>query len=169
MHKQISLIRDIFIPKEMRYEMTAFEKYEYFRKLYNAGAHYILLNNVNVFGPFPRAIVPWDISEAQKTAIYNPEVTKVLAWINKEIIINLGVMTEKTLYVKIRIATGMLDKCNILKDFKILFHDNMARNLQIEHTEIIMSDLPFQGRKRKGDSYSPLPTIRLMSVTSLRD
>ena len=142
MYKHVSLIDECFIPLNLKDETTA-KKYSYFSNLYNSGAKYILLNNIKVFGPFSKANLPWDISETQKIAIYNPEVTKVLNWIKTRIVINLSNMDYKTLDVLIRIATGMLNKCSIPKEVQILFHDNMVRNLQKEYYAIISSDLPF--------------------------
>lgn len=142
MPKHISLINEIFLNKENK-DVTLLKKYLYLKKIYDKGATYILLNNVDVFGPFPRATVPWDISEAQKIATYNSEVTEVLNWVNSRIVINLGVMTYKTLDVLIRIATGMLNKCDIPKSVQIMFHDNMTRNLHKEYDDIVVSELPF--------------------------
>lgn len=142
MHKQVTLINETFLPTESKAESAA-SKYEVFKRMYDEGYTYILMNNVDVFGPFPAPEVPWDISETQKIAIYNQEVTKVLTWIKTRIIINLGCIDYKTLDVLIRIATGMLNKCNIPKEVQIMFHDNMVENLKKEHESIVLSDLPF--------------------------
>ena len=144
MHKQLTLISSYFLPERLK-EATTAKKYEYLNNMYKKGQEYILLNNTSVFGPYPRPEVSWDISEVEKIAIYNPEVTKVLNWIKTKIVINLGSIDYKTLDVLIRIATGMLNKCNIPKTVQIMFHDNMVANLRKEHQEIILSDLPFQG------------------------
>jgi hypothetical protein len=107
------------------------------------GSDFILLNNTSVFGPFPVPSVVYDISEEQKLAIYNPEVTKVLNWVNSRIVINLSYLDYKTLDVLVRIATGMLNKLDIPSETKILFHNNMVGNLRREHSEIMNSQLPF--------------------------
>lgn len=142
MHNQIQLIDSFFLPSQLK-EGTVADQYDYLKKKYDSGCHYILLNNIRVFGPYPRSDVPWDISEAQKIAIYNSEVTKVLSWVNTNIVIKLGIIDYKTTGVLIRIATGMLNKCNIPKEIQIMFHDNMVKNLQAEQSEIILSGLPF--------------------------
>ena len=135
MPKRPMLINEQFLPDNLKQETIA-EKYRYFKKIYGEGANYILLNNVDVFGPFPEPEVLWDISEAQKIATYNQEVkTKIL--------INLSSIDDRTLDVLIRIATGMLNKCDIPKELQIMFHDNMVENLRIEHTRVVLSDLPF--------------------------
>ena len=142
MHKQVRLIDNFFIPKELE-EATTMEKYVYLNNLYKSGKHHILLNNARVFGPYPKPNVPWDISEVQKIATYNPEVTSVLNWINTNIVIQLSGITYKTKDVLVRIATGMLNKCDIPKEVQIMFHDNMVENLKVELEDIIQSDLPF--------------------------
>lgn len=142
MHSQLQLIDGFFLPKEYKNKTTA-EKYNYLKRKYDLGSSYILLNNVRVFGPYPRSEVPWDISEAQKIATYDPEVTKVLNWVNANIVIKLGTIDYKTTEVLIRIATGMLNKCNIPKSLQIMFHDNMVENLRSEYTNVVTSDLPF--------------------------
>lgn len=124
-------------------DLSLADKYRFMKRKYNAGDRFILFNNVNVFGPYPEPDVPWDISDAEKIAIYNPEVTVVLNWIKSNIIINLAEINYKTLDVLVRIATGMLNKCNIPKDIQIMFHDNMVGNLKTEHNKIMLSDLPF--------------------------
>lgn len=142
MDKLSTLINDFFLPSIVK-EGPLSSKYAYFKQLYDCGNKHILLNNVDVFGPYPSSELPWDISEAQKIATYNPEVTKVLNWIKTRIIINLGCIDYKTLDVLIRIATGMLNKCNIPQEIQIMFHDNMVENLREEHTRIVLSELPF--------------------------
>lgn len=142
MLSQMQLIDDFFLPSELKGKTTE-EKYTYLRKKYNSGSRYILLNNSKVFGPYPKPDVPWDISEAQKIATYNSEVTKVLNWVNVNVVIKLDIIDYKTMGVLIRIATGMLNKCNIPKEIQIMFHDNMVKNLQTEYNNVILSTLPF--------------------------
>lgn len=119
------------------------EQYEYLRNEYNNGAYHLLLNNIEIFGPFPQPEVPWDISEVQKIATYNKEVTKVLTWLKVNVIVKLVDLDYRTLNVLIRIATGMLNKCNIPKEVQIMFHDNMVESLNSEYSKIVTSDLPF--------------------------
>lgn len=138
MHKL--LFDEFYLPPDLRLATIA-DKYRYFSK---NSKDYMLLFNVEVFGPFPEGDVPWDISEAQKIAIYNPEVTKVLAWVKTNIIRKLGQIDYKTLDVLVRIATGMLNKCSTVpKEIKIMFHDNMVWNLRTTYYDIMASELPF--------------------------
>lgn len=142
MNNHVQLISELHIPKTRKHFCLA-DKYEYLNRMYKSGHQYILFNNISVFGPFPEPDVPWTISEAKKIAIYNTEVAQLLTWIKTRIIINLCHIDYKTLDVLIRIATGMLNKCDIPKDIKITFHDNMVRNLREEHKNIMLSTLPF--------------------------
>lgn len=142
MLKQIRLIDEVHIPSNLKESATA-EKYRYIKNMYDRGKTYVFLNNVSIFGPYPAPEVPWDISEAQKIATYNPEVIKVIRWVMNEIFNKSALFNYKTLNVLIRIATGMLNKCNIPKEIQIMFHDNMVDNLQIESNNVILSELPF--------------------------
>lgn len=73
----------------------------------------------------------------------------LLLWTNKEIFLKIP-ESVKTLEVKIRIATGMLNKIKYLsKDQKILLHNNLVNSTNWLKTEWIVfdyanhSDLPF--------------------------
>lgn len=139
-NKHPTLIDEFFVPDKNE---SLRDKYVSLKRLYDNGAKFILMNNTSVFGPFPKPEKAWDISELEKYAIYNPEVTKVLSWIKTRIVINLGCIEYKTLDVLIRIATGMLNKCNIPKEIQMTFHDNMVKNLVEEYNNCVLSTLPF--------------------------
>lgn len=142
MLNQSILINEWHLPIELR-NATIAQKYDWLKKEYVKGNTHIILNNTNVFGPYSQPEKQWDISEAQKVAIYNQEVAKVLAWVMTRIVINLSCIDYKTLGVLIRIATGMLNKCNISKELNEMFHCNMCANLTAEHTKCVLSVLPF--------------------------
>ena len=142
MHKQINLIDPQHIPHNMQ-DVSTVEKYEYLAQLYKEGKTHILLNNIRIFGPYPQPEVPWDISEAEKIVIYNKDVANVNKWLKNEIFNKSALFNYKTLDVLIRIATGMLNKCNIPKPLQIMFHDNMVENLRSEYNMIVDSSLPF--------------------------
>lgn len=142
MHKHIRLINEFFLPKEIR-DKPISDQYVYLKSLYSSGNNYFLLNNTNVFGPYPKPEVPWDISEVEKIVIYQKDVAKVNKWLLNEIFKQSALYNYKTLDVLIRIATGMLNKCNISKELQIMFHDNMVKNLTAEFGDISTSDLPF--------------------------
>lgn len=138
MHKL--LFDEGHLPRELR-AATYAEQYRYLNS--RKKDTWVLQNNIRVFEPLPDGDVPWDISEAAKIATYNPEVTSVLKWIKTNIIFDLAVLDYRTLGVLIRIATGMLNKCDIPIEYKIMYHDNMAWNLRNAHNDIVLSDLPF--------------------------
>ena len=142
MHKHIQLINKFYLPKEIR-DKPISDQYVYLKSLYSSGNNYFLLNNTNVFGPYPKPEVPWDISEVEKIVIYQEDVAKVNKWLLNEIFEQSALFNYKTLDVLIRIATGMLNKCNISKGLQIMFHDNMVRTLMDEYGNIRTSDLPF--------------------------
>lgn len=139
-NKQIRLIDETYI---RLHGLSIAEKYEYLQQLYKDGKRYFLLNNTRLFGPYPRPEVSWDISEAQKIVTYQQDVVRVNKWLLNEIFDKSALFNYKTLDVLIRIATGMLNNCNISKELQIMFHDNMVENLKAEHNRIVMSDLPF--------------------------
>lgn len=116
--------------------------------IYHNGGYWILQNNINVFGPYPKNDhVPWDISDIQKVAQSN-KLKDVLKWINTNIVLRLGKIdrgnvTLTTYGVLLRIATGMLNKTNIPPEYKTIFHANMVQNIKHELNEIIEESLPF--------------------------
>ena len=132
---------DFFIPTEVK-SLSLKEQYDYIAQ-YHKEHPDIPLDTADIFGPFPEPYVPWDISEEEKIVIYNKDVHKVLIWITNKIVVNLSRLDYKTLDVLIRIATGMLNKCDIPKEVQIMFHDNMVENLTTEHADILLSELPF--------------------------
>jgi len=132
---------DFFIPFEMK-DASLREKYDFLHD-FHIDHPEIPLVFTNVFGPFPPPCVPWDISEEEKVVIYNKNVNEVLKWITYNIVVNLSIINYKTLDVLIRIATGMLNKCDIPKELQIMLHDNMVENLRTEHSNTLTSDLPF--------------------------
>ena len=132
---------DFFIPTEVK-SLSLKEQYDYIAQ-YHKEHPDIPLDTADIFGPFPEPYVPWDISEEEKVVIYNKNVNEVLKWITYNIVVNLSIINYKTLDVLIRIATGMLNKCDIPKELQIMFHDNMVENLRTEHRNTLTSELPF--------------------------
>lgn len=63
------------------------------------------------------------------TYIEQDDVQDVLWWVCKNIICQLNIDNHITRDVKIRIATGMLNKTNIPQHVNIYYHDNMIRNI----------------------------------------
>ena len=87
--------------------------------------------------------------EDEPLYMLKPEVMRVLVWINKKI---LFVMCEKdcrleTIGVRIRIATGMLNKLAdnhiITKGTSLEYHKRLIENSYGVFLDIIAEDLPF--------------------------
>lgn len=80
----------------------------------------------------------------------NPLLRNWINWVNKNIILQLWCDEEKTTLVKLRIATGMLNKINederticISPIEKIQIHSNLTNNVLKEIKNIQLDDLPF--------------------------
>lgn len=80
----------------------------------------------------------------------NPLLRNWINWVNKNIILQLWCDEEQTTLVKLRIATGMLNKINederticISPIEKIQIHSNLTNNVLKEIKNIQLDDLPF--------------------------
>ena len=69
------------------------------------------------------------------------DVKKLIKWISENILKHCHKDSYVTRGVKLRIATGMLNKIDIPKDVKIHYHDNMVRNVYNLVADIY--ELPF--------------------------
>ena len=80
-----------------------------------------------------------------------PKSIYVLTWINKKILYELpntkGKVDDKYIWVRIRIATSMLNKLVedgiITKDMSIEYHRRLTSNVRKILSEITVEDLPF--------------------------
>ena len=127
------------------------KKYNNSKKCYDDGCSIPCLYYKNIFGPYPKnEKCPRDISYEENLTSTNKEVHNLILWIEKNIIINLGTIFDnnygfdyRTVNVYLRIATGMLNKINIPKEIKIMYHDNMVNNIHREIQLIADEELPF--------------------------
>lgn len=122
-------------------------QYKQIQSAYNSGCKFVLFNCDKVFGPFPKN-VPWDISELEEIVHKDEDVKKVLNWINVNICLRLGdvhdgSLSQSTIGVLTRIASSMLFKTNIPKDYKLMLHGNMTKNIRDEFFKLITESLPF--------------------------
>lgn len=74
----------------------------------------------------------------------NGELRNWLQWVNRNIVLNMGLDSHDTIMVKLRIATCMLNKLETIdKVEKIQIHSNLTRNVNYELSIIETEDLPF--------------------------
>lgn len=81
----------------------------------------------------------------------NPLLRNWINWVNRNIVLQLWRDEEQTTLVKLRIATGMLNKINederticISPIEKIQIHSNLTNNVLKEIKNIQLDDLPFK-------------------------
>lgn len=110
---------------------TTREKYEQLRNIYWA-YRYDIDNSSICVTPFNK-----------KLCIVNKDLRKWLNWVNKNIILNLGLDTELTTRIKLRIALNMLDKVNITKLEILQISINLKDNLNEEIYTMNIDELPF--------------------------
>lgn len=110
---------------------TTREKYEQLRKMYWAYRYDI--DNSSI------CVIPFN----KKLCIINKDLKKWLNWVNKNIILNLGLDTELTTRVKLRIALNMLDKVNMTKLEILQISINLKNNLNEELYTMNVDELPF--------------------------
>lgn len=86
-------------------------------------------------------------AEDEPLYILRPGALKFLNWVNKNILCKIMIDDSRTMNVKLRIATGMLNKLEnqgvIPKEYCILYHMRMVDTIKSIHTEIMLEDLPF--------------------------
>lgn len=76
--------------------------------------------------------------------MHNHELIVWLRWVNKNICQQILIDTYVTTDVKVRIATGMLNKIKSLTDMEgIQIHKNLVDNLKKLSIEIDLERLPF--------------------------
>lgn len=73
----------------------------------------------------------------------HPQLRKLIEWINYNIVRTIDIDNLKTINVKLRIATGMLNKIDLDQISKIEIHSNLTRNIHTEYYAILESELPF--------------------------
>ena len=101
----------------------------------------------NVWSQYRFEYVEWNslaISPFNKIkCLTNGELRNWLQWVNRNLILNLGLDSHSTSMVKLRIATSMLNKYSLDNIEKIEIHSNLTRNLHYELSIIETEDLPF--------------------------
>lgn len=122
-------------------DMKPSEVYNQLRIAYNQGVEGILLNT-RMF------CLESDKDDDILYEIWrNDSLKNIISWINKKITLSLGISDYRTIGVRMRIATGMLNKLvaegNLSKDLCIRIHDNFVKTINGEIAAINTEDLPF--------------------------
>lgn len=71
------------------------------------------------------------------------DLVNVTDWIEINIFSNMPTLTDSTIGVLTRIATGMLNKCNLPKDLIMQLHENLVNNINSAYRNKLFSELPF--------------------------
>lgn len=109
-------------PKELQYE--------WLRSTYTQD-RFLLINNVQLYLNFLDVVLNRDLRELN-------------VWINKNIVLQFGNMSEKTFDVRMRIATSMLNKCQSINDDKKReVHEHLIKRMTIEFYSVVNESLPF--------------------------
>lgn len=131
---------------------------EYFKTLANYDSYNVTLRDVYRFAYHVSSqyryliencsfcIAPFNLIKCTT----NSSLRNWIKWVNKNIILQLWCDEERTTLVKLRIATGMLNKINedertiyISPIEKIQIHSNLTNNVLKEIKNIQLNDLPF--------------------------
>lgn len=72
-----------------------------------------------------------------------PDLRDLLKWVNQNIILLIGIIDYRTIDVRIRIFTGMLNKINMDKNIALQIHQNVTSNVRQERSDLDTEDLPF--------------------------
>lgn len=111
---------------------TLKEKYNILRKIEWAYKYDIYNSSVTI-NPFPK-----------QTCITNKELRIWLNWVNRNIVLRLGLDNEITIRIKMRIASGLLSKINSLTQIdKLQIFANLIENINADLEIMATEDLPF--------------------------
>lgn len=108
------------------------ERYDILKRIWQSDRYGVTQSDLCI-APFDRA-----------KSLVNRDLRKWLSWVNLNVCLPIADDTEKTFGVKLRIATGMLNKIASISDIeKIQIHSNLVDNLYEERFLIINGELPF--------------------------
>lgn len=113
-------------------DLSLKDKYSQIRRMKDSYRYDIEQSSICI-SPFPK----------MKT-IMNPRLREWLCWVNKNIILNLGLDYEITTLVKLRIAASMLNKVDNLTDYEnVQIFTNLKDNINSEIYILNTEELPF--------------------------
>ena len=111
---------------------TLREKYNTVRKVAWAYRYFIYDSSICI-SPFSR-----------QRCLLNRSLKEWLNWVNRNIILNLGLDSESTTRVKLRIAASMLNKVDNLTDYEnVQIFTNLKDNINSEIYILNTEELPF--------------------------
>lgn len=117
------------------------EIYDLLRIAYNQGVS--VVDSVEMF----RLHNEGDEDDVIYEICINPDLRRIVRWVNEKIVLTLGIADYRTIGVRLRIATGMLNKLvhegKMPKGIGILTHQALVTNLNDEISAINTQDLPF--------------------------
>lgn len=118
--------------------------YDRLRIAYNQGAKG-LEQNTRIF--LPKLADEEYLLDVFYELFSTPDIKPLIKWINTRIVLTLGLADYRTIGVRMRIATGMLNKLvydkKVSKRLAITIHDTLISNLNDEIAAINTQDLPF--------------------------
>ena len=118
--------------------------YDKLRSIYNQGVEGLIDNT--------RMFLPKHADEEYRLDVYydmfsTPDIKPLIRWVNTRIVLTLGLTDYRTIGVRMRIATGMLNKLvydkKVSRKLAIIIHDTLISNLNDELSAINTEDLPF--------------------------
>ena len=115
------------------------EIYDWLRIAYNQGSIGIA-NTTRLIAPITEDEDNYDIIEE---VWRNEDLQKWLRWVNKNITLQIGLVSYQTLGVLVRIATSNLNKIEIPQRISLKIHYYLCNNTMNEHRMIVNQDLPF--------------------------
>lgn len=117
------------------------EVYDLLRIAYNQGVS--VVDSVEMFKLHKEG----DEDDVIYEICINPDLRQVVRWVNERIVLTLGIADYRTIGVRLRIATGMINKLvhegKIPKGVGILIHQALVTNLNDEICAINTQGLPF--------------------------
>lgn len=116
--------------------------YDHLRIAYNQGVRGIV-ENTKVFSLCDNEVDDEILYEIWR----NEDLHNILVWVNKKIVLLLGLADYRTIGVRMRIATGLLNKLvydgRLSAKLNSRIHRNFVTTINGELSEINTEDLPF--------------------------
>lgn len=116
--------------------------YDHLRIAYNQGVKGIV-ENTKVFSLCDNEVDDEILYEIWR----NDDLHNILVWVNKKIVLLLGLADYRTIGVRMRIATGLLNKLvydgRLSAKLNSRIHRNFVTTINGELSEINTEDLPF--------------------------